>query len=70
MGVKGGIDTRLSSTENQTDTFKAVGARKSLWLLNKAIKGLGKTRPLEDEDRQFGTHHQWDNTPKFNLTAL
>ena len=29
LGVIGGIDTRLSSIENQLDTFKAVSARKS-----------------------------------------
>ena len=70
LGVIGGIDTRLSSIENQLDTFKSCECKKVPLAADQSRNGLGGTEPLEEEDRQFGFHEQRDNTPKSILMAL
>ena len=70
LGVIGGIDTRLSSIENQSDTFQSCKCKKVPLAADQNLDGLGGTELLEEEDRQFGFHNQQDNTPKSILTAL
>ena len=70
LGVVGRIDTRLSSIENQSDTFQSCKCKKVPLAADQSRNSLGGTEPLEKEDRQFGFHDQRDNTPKSILTAL
>ena len=70
LGVIRGIDTILSSIENQSDTFQSCKCKKVPLAADQRRNGLSGTELLEEEDRQFGFHDQRDNTPKSILTAL
>ena len=70
LGVIRGISTRLSSIKNQSDKFKSYRRKKVPLAADQSCNGLGGTKLLEEEDRQFGFHDQRDNTPKSILTAL
>ena len=70
LGVIGGIDTRLSSIENQLDTFQSCKCKKVPLAADQSRKSLGRTEPLEEEDRQFGFHDQRNNNLKPILTAF
>ena len=67
LGVIGGIDKRLSSNKNHSDTFQSCRCKKVSQAADQSRNGLGKTKLLEDEDRQFRFHDQGDNTPKLFL---
>ena len=70
LGVIGGIDTRLSSIENQSDTFQSCKCKKVPLAADQSCNRPGGTELLEEEDRQLKFHDQRDNTPKSILTAL